>query len=139
MKAEGLERKERGLSPAMHEGIPEHEPCYVISIAARMLGIHQQTLRYYEREGLIEPSRSRGNIRLYSLSDINRLRQVQRLISDLGVNLAGAAVILQMSERMRAMEAELEQLRSRLRQGDEHGDRASNSGQPVAASPQSDS
>ena len=59
-----------------------------------MLGIHQQTLRYYEREGLIGPSRSRGNIRLYSLSDINRLRQVQRLINDLGVNLAGAAVIL---------------------------------------------
>jgi MerR family transcriptional regulator/heat shock protein HspR len=99
----------------MREGIPEHEPCYVISVAAKMLGIHQQTLRYYEREGLIEPSRSRGNIRLYSLSDINRLRQVQRLINDLGVNLAGAAVILQMSERIQAMEAELQQLRERLR------------------------
>jgi MerR family transcriptional regulator/heat shock protein HspR len=92
----------------------ENEPCYVISIAAKMLGIHQQTLRYYEREGLIQPSRSRGNIRLYSLSDINRLRQVQRLINDLGVNLAGAEVILRMSERMREMEAELERLRSRL-------------------------
>jgi MerR family transcriptional regulator/heat shock protein HspR len=95
----------------MRDGIPEDEPCYVISVAAKMLGIHQQTLRYYEREGLIEPSRSRGNIRLYSLSDINRLRQVQRLMNDLGVNLAGAAVILQMSERMKAMEAELERLR----------------------------
>jgi MerR family transcriptional regulator/heat shock protein HspR len=79
-----------------------------------MLGIHQQTLRYYEREGLIQPSRSRGNIRLYSTSDINRLRQVQRLISDLGVNLAGAEVILRMSERMRTMEDELQQLRARL-------------------------
>lgn len=98
----------------MRENIPEDEPCYVISIAAKMLGIHQQTLRYYEREGLIQPSRSRGNIRLYSTSDINRLRQVQRLISDLGVNLAGAEVILRMSERMRAMEAELEQLRVML-------------------------
>jgi MerR family transcriptional regulator/heat shock protein HspR len=83
-----------------------------------MLGIHQQTLRYYEREGLIQPSRSRGNIRLYSLSDINRLRQVQRLINDLGVNLAGAEVILRMSERMREMEAELERLRSRLSRTD---------------------
>lgn len=98
----------------MRESIPEDEPCYVISIAAKMLGIHQQTLRYYEREGLIQPSRSRGNIRLYSTSDINRLRQVQRLISDLGVNLAGAEVILRMSERMRAMEAELEHLRVML-------------------------
>jgi MerR family transcriptional regulator/heat shock protein HspR len=71
-------------------------------------------LRYYEREGLIQPSRSRGNIRLYSTSDINRLRQVQRLISDLGVNLAGAEVILRMSERMRTMEDELQQLRARL-------------------------
>jgi MerR family transcriptional regulator/heat shock protein HspR len=94
--------------------VSENEPCYVISVAAKMLGIHQQTLRYYEREGLIQPSRSRGNIRLYSLSDINRLRQVQRLINDLGVNLAGAEVILRMSERMREMEAELERLRSML-------------------------
>jgi len=94
--------------------MPEHEPCYVISVAAKMLGIHQQTLRYYEREGLIQPSRSRGNIRLYSISDINRLRQVQRLISDLGVNLAGAEVILRMGERMREMEAELERLRVML-------------------------
>jgi MerR family transcriptional regulator/heat shock protein HspR len=98
----------------MNDNIPDDEPCYVISIAAKMLGIHQQTLRYYEREGLVQPSRSRGNIRLYSISDINRLRQVQRLISDLGVNLAGAEVILRMSERMRAMEAELEYLRTQL-------------------------
>jgi MerR family transcriptional regulator, heat shock protein HspR len=98
----------------MNDNIREDEPCYVISIAAKMLGIHQQTLRYYEREGLIQPSRSRGNIRLYSISDINRLRQVQRLISDLGVNLAGAEVILRMNERMRLMEAELERLRAQL-------------------------
>jgi MerR family transcriptional regulator, heat shock protein HspR len=101
--------------PVMRDSISEDEPCYVISVAAKMLGIHQQTLRYYEREGLIQPSRSRGNIRLYSLSDINRLRQVQRLISDLGVNLAGAEVILRMSERMKAMEAEIERLRGQLK------------------------
>jgi len=98
----------------MRQDIPENEPCYVISVAARMLGIHQQTLRYYEREGLIQPSRSRGNIRLYSGADINRLRQVQRLMNELGVNLAGAEVILRMGERIRAMEAELERLRRGL-------------------------
>src|SRR6266567_2775298 len=105
---------EGGLRAMMRDSMPEHEPCYVISVAAKMLGIHQQTLRYYEREGLIQPSRSRGNIRLYSISDINRLRQVQRLISDLGVNLAGAEVIVRMSVRMREMDAELERLRVML-------------------------
>jgi MerR family transcriptional regulator/heat shock protein HspR len=98
----------------MRENISDNEPCYVISVAARMLGIHQQTLRYYEREGLIQPSRSRGNIRLYSGADINRLRQVQLLVSQLGVNLAGAEVILRMRERMAAMEEELERLRQLL-------------------------
>ena len=94
----------------------EEEPCYVISVAAKMLGMHQQTLRYYERVGIIEPSRSRGNIRLYSQADINRLRQVQRLINDLGVNLAGAEVILKMSARLRQLEHELAQVRAELEQ-----------------------
>lgn len=98
----------------MFEHMTEDEPCFVISVAAKMLGMHQQTLRYYERMGIIVPSRSRGNIRLYSQADINRLRQVQRLISDLGVNLAGAEVILQMSARIRQLEAELQQTRAEL-------------------------
>lgn len=93
------------------DSIQNEDPCYVISIAARMVGMHQQTLRYYERVGLIEPSRSRGNIRLYSPSDINRLRQIQRLISDLGVNLAGVEVIINMGQRLLGLEAELQQLR----------------------------
>ena len=92
----------------------EEEPCFVISVAAKMLGMHQQTLRYYERMGIVLPSRSRGNIRLYSQADIARLRQVQRLISDLGVNLAGAEVILQMSARIRRLENELAQMRAEL-------------------------
>jgi MerR family transcriptional regulator/heat shock protein HspR len=96
--------------------VPEDEPCYVISVAAKMLGMHQQTLRYYERVGIVEPSRSRGNIRLYSQADINRLRQVQRLINDLGVNLAGAEVILQMNARIRQLERELAELRAELEQ-----------------------
>lgn len=94
----------------------EEDPCFVISVAARMLGMHQQTLRYYERVGIIEPSRSRGNIRLYSQADINRLRQVQRLINDLGVNLAGAEVILKMSNRIRQLEQEVERLSAELEQ-----------------------
>ena len=94
--------------------IPEEEPCYIISVAARMLGMHAQTLRYYERMGMIAPSRSRGRIRLYSQADISRLRQIQRLINDLGVNLAGAEVILRLNERVRQMEGELEGLRVEL-------------------------
>jgi len=94
--------------------IPENEPCYVISVVARMMGVHAQTLRYYERAGLLAPSRSRGRIRLYSQSDISRLRQIQSLINDLGLNLAGVEVILRMNERMRQMETEMEAMRSEL-------------------------
>ena len=86
----------------------------MISIAARMVGMHAQTLRQYERIGLVEPKRSRGNIRLYSRSDVARLLQVQRLMSDLGVNLAGVEVVLRMYERMQAMDAELERLRREI-------------------------
>ncbi len=94
--------------------IGEDEPCYVISIAARMVGVHQQTLRYYERAGLVEPRRTNGNIRLYSNADIQRIRQAQRLIDELGVNLAGVDVILRMGRQMRDMQAELRLLREEL-------------------------
>jgi len=94
--------------------LPEDEPCYVISVAARMVGMHAQTLRYYERAGLLRPSRSRGRIRLYSVADINRLRQIQRLINDLGVNLAGAEVILRMGERIEQLQQEMDELRREL-------------------------
>jgi len=94
--------------------IPEDEPCYVISVAARMVGMHAQTLRYYERAGIIEPSRSRGRIRLYSPADIARLRQIQRLISELGVNLAGAEIILRLNDRIREMDEEMSRLRTEM-------------------------
>jgi MerR family transcriptional regulator/heat shock protein HspR len=100
-----------GSRPA---GIDNDEPCYVISVAAKMVGMHQQTLRYYERAGVIEPSRSRGNIRLYSQSDIARLRQIQQLINDFGVNLAGAEVILKLRDHIARLEAEAEALRQQL-------------------------
>ena len=92
----------------------EDRPCYVISVAARIVGMHAQTLRYYERAGLLKPSRSQGRIRLYSMADINRLRQIQRLINDLGVNLAGAEVIMRMNQRIQEMAEEMERLRGEL-------------------------
>jgi MerR family transcriptional regulator, heat shock protein HspR len=92
----------------------EDAPCYVISIAAQMVGMHQQTLRYYERVGLIEPSRSRGNIRLYSPADIGKLRQIQRLIADLGVNLAGVEVIIRMGQKLQELDAEVQRLRAEI-------------------------
>ncbi len=97
-----------------HGEINDDEPCYVISIAARMVGMHAQSLRHYERLGLVRPSRSRGRRRLYSQADVNRLRYIQRLVNDLGVNLAGAEVIMRMNEHMRKMEAEMDGLREEL-------------------------
>ncbi len=90
------------------------EPCYVISVAAKLVEMHPQTLRYYERLGLVVPSRSRGNVRLYSPSDIDRLRRIVRLIDELGVNLAGVEVILNMSERMEEMRREMEEIRAEM-------------------------
>lgn len=92
----------------------ECEPCYVISVAAKMVGAHAQTLRYYERMGLISPSRSKGNIRFYSDKDIERIRQVKSLMNDLGVNLAGVEVILYMRRTIDRMEQELRRLESEI-------------------------
>lgn len=92
----------------------DEEPCYVISVAARMVGLHAQSLRNYERLGLVRPGRSQGRVRLYSQSDIDRLRYIQRLVQDLGVNLAGAEVVIRMNERVRQMEAEMARLRAEL-------------------------
>lgn len=93
----------------------EDEPCYVISVAAKMLGLHAQTLRYYERLGLVEPSRSQGNFRLYSQSDLVKVKQIKRLMNDLGVNLAGVEVILRMSERMHELEQQIDRLHEEVR------------------------
>ncbi len=76
-----------------------------------MVGLHEQSLRMYERKGLIQPRRSDGNIRLFSDADVDRLRSIKRLVEDLGVNLAGAEVILHMREQMDAMRREMERLR----------------------------
>jgi MerR family transcriptional regulator/heat shock protein HspR len=93
----------------------EDEPCYVISVAAKMLGLHAQTLRSYERMGLVEPSRSQGNFRLYSRSDLMKVKQIKRLMTDLGVNLAGVEVILRMSDKMQEMERQIQRLHEEVR------------------------
>jgi MerR family transcriptional regulator/heat shock protein HspR len=92
----------------------DDEPRYVISIAARMLGVETYTLRYYEKIGIIEPSRSRGNIRLYSDRDIARLRQMKTLMEDLGITLAGAEVILRMAQRMAELQDHINVLKSEV-------------------------
>jgi MerR family transcriptional regulator/heat shock protein HspR len=85
------------------------EPMFVISVAARLVEMHPQTLRYYERAGLVKPKRSSGSIRLYSQRDIERLRKIARLIDDLGVNLAGVEVIINLTEKLELMQSVLEQ------------------------------
>ena len=94
----------------------KEEPRYVISVAARILGIRTYTLRYYEKIGIIEPHRSRGNIRLYSDRDLLLLRQMKTLMEDLGINLAGAEVILRMAQRMSELQQQVEELESEIKQ-----------------------
>ncbi len=91
------------------------EPRYVISVAARIVGVQVHTLRYYERVGIIEPSRSPGNIRLYSERDVALLRRMKNLIDDLGVNLAGVEVVLRMSRRMLELQNRVEELEVELK------------------------
>jgi MerR family transcriptional regulator/heat shock protein HspR len=88
---------------------------YTISAVADHYGVHQQTLRLYEREGLLKPSRSDGNVRLYSDEDIVRLEIILKLTRELGVNLAGVAIILNMRERMDQMQREFNRFVESLR------------------------
>jgi MerR family transcriptional regulator, heat shock protein HspR len=80
----------------------------MISSVAEMYGIHPQTLRLYEREGLLKPSRTEGNTRLYTDEDLQRLEFILNLARDLGVNIAGMAIILQMRERMEEMQRQIQ-------------------------------
>ncbi len=83
------------------------KPLYMISVVAEMFNIHPQTLRTYEREGLLRPARTEGNTRLYSEEDLERIELILRLTNELGVNLAGVEVILNMRERMEQMRQEM--------------------------------
>lgn len=90
------------------------EPVYLISIVAKVLEIHPQTLRQYERENLVTPSRSNGKIRLYSQRDIDRIKLILRLTRELGVNLAGVDIILRLKENVDCMEDEILTLKQDL-------------------------
>ena len=104
------------------------EPVYLISVVASMLDIHPQTLRQYEREGLVEPSRTQGRMRLYSQRDIERMKLILRLTRQMGVNLAGVDIVLQLKEQIDTMQAEIDQLREELskvnRNGSVHSSKA---------------
>jgi len=93
----------------------ESKSRYVISIAAKMVGIETHTLRYYERLGLIQPERSSGNIRLYSEDDINRLRYIKTLMNDCGVNLAGVEVALRLMQRIGEMQHLVEEMEEKIK------------------------
>lgn len=89
---------------------------YVISVAAELAGVHPQTLRIYERKGLVSPARTRGNTRRYSERDIERLREIQELTQEHGVNLAGAALVMELKERLTEAAERIEELEAELRQ-----------------------
>lgn len=92
-----------------------NKPLYMISVAAELTGMHPQTLRVYEQKGLVNPGRSRGNTRLYSQADIERLNLISKL-TDEGINLAGVVRILDMRERQLEFETLIDELRVRVRE-----------------------
>jgi MerR family transcriptional regulator/heat shock protein HspR len=119
-------RRPRGeTTDAERQTPPGRGKYYMISVVAKSYGIHPQTLRLYEREGLLKPSRTEGNTRLYSDEDLKQLEVILNLSRDLGVNLAGIEIILNMRRKMEQMQADLNeflgQVREELRRGAEEG------------------
>jgi MerR family transcriptional regulator, heat shock protein HspR len=93
----------------------DDRPRYMISVAAELVGMHPQTLRMYEQKGLVTPKRTAGNTRLYSEADLDRLRLIQRLTTELGLNLAGVEAVLDLEEQLQRMQAQLERLEREMR------------------------
>jgi MerR family transcriptional regulator/heat shock protein HspR len=93
----------------------DERPRYMISVAAELVGMHPQTLRMYEQKGLVRPKRTAGNTRLYSEADLERLRLIQRLTTELGLNLAGVEAVLGLEEQLQRMQARMERLESEMR------------------------
>ena len=91
-------------------------PIYMISVAAELVGMHPQTLRMYEAKGLVRPHRTPGGTRLYSEADVDRLRIIQRLTSELGLNLAGVELVLRLEDELRKAHAQIDRLQKQLRQ-----------------------
>ena len=98
-----------------------NEPVYLISAVAEILSIHPQTLRQYEREGLIKPSRTNGKIRLYSQKDIDHIKYVLTLTREMGINLAGVDLILQLNSKISSLEEEVDTYKSKVRDYDKFG------------------
>jgi len=90
-------------------------PIYMISVAADLVGMHPQTLRLYENKGLVRPKRTPGGTRLYSEADVERLRIIQRLTTELGLNLAGVELVLRLEDELRKAHAQIERLQKQLR------------------------
>jgi MerR family transcriptional regulator, heat shock protein HspR len=93
----------------------QERPRYMISVAAEIVGMHPQTLRIYESKGLVRPKRTPGNTRLYSEADLERLRLIQRLTTELGLNLAGVETVIRLEDELRKARARLERLERELR------------------------
>jgi MerR family transcriptional regulator, heat shock protein HspR len=89
---------------------------YMISVAADLVGMHPQTLRIYEQKGLVRPKRTSGNTRLYSESDLERLRLIQRLTTDYGLNLAGVEMVLGLEDQLRKMQRRMDRMERELRE-----------------------
>ena len=94
----------------------DERPRYMISVAAELVGMHPQTLRMYEQKGLLNPKRTAGNTRLYSDADLERLRLIQRLTTDLGLNLAGVERVLHMEDELQRMRRRLERMQREMTQ-----------------------
>jgi len=93
----------------------EERAVYVISVAAELAGVHPQTLRIYERKGLLRPKRTSGNTRRYSKRDIDLLRQIQEMTQELGINLAGVKRIIEMQAELTALRDRMQELEAQLR------------------------
>src|SRR5688500_16669943 len=93
----------------------DDRPRYMISVAADLVGMHPQTLRIYEQKGLVRPKRTAGNTRLYSDADVERLQLIQRLTTDLGLNLAGVELVLRREDELKKAHARVERLQQQLR------------------------
>ena len=93
----------------------DDRPRYMISVAAELVGMHPQTLRVYEEKGLVRPKRTAGNTRLYSEADLERLRLIHRLTTELGLNLAGVEAVLELEAEVGRMQARMERLEREMR------------------------
>ena len=94
----------------------DDRPIYMISVAAELVGMHPQTLRIYEAKGLVRPKRTAGNTRLYSERDVERLRVIQKLTTELGLNLSGVELVLKLEDQLQRMQARIDRLEREKRE-----------------------